>query len=915
MQKSSAIRAALLSLIFLAALLSPIRGNAESSIAPGGVTKFTLDNGMEVILRENHASPMITSLIFVRAGSKYEDRFNNGVTHLLEHLLFNGTAGRTQEELNRGIERLGGYMNAFTRKGYTAYLVLMPKDFIDYGMATQADMLFNSVFPEDKLAKERGIVIEEIKKDDDAEGAPAEAFFDEKSMAGTPYDQPIIGYEATIANIPREAIIDYYKRFYAPNNIIALIMGDFDSVQMTKTVKSIFGQFPKVDLPPVPVFSGGSIKENRIEEIAASVKSTYIKFSIEAPDYNEPEYFAFNLLEDYLSDNENSPLVSALKSGADPLASSVSAYLDTKTEFCRFNIDITTEKADMIDSITTLTQKVIESLAANLPSEHLLNGYKVSRRCHDIYMSEKLHHYGFTIAPLMAITGWDFFAMLPDRIDSVDTADMESACHRYLDKPSYIATIVYPQTSEELNIYQSPGPKADEVQAFYRDKKFPQYDLSAGKNFKMPQAKATSSAEVRSAKYLKEVLANGLTVVVKSNPDSRVFALNVIARNRSANEPEGKDGITDFVNRMIEKGTTTRTASMLAGELASMGANVTLYDNPFIPFDDKYTTRQFSFMKFETIDQFTEKGIDVFSDMIMNPAFDSVEAEKIRAEIFGLLGRNSGSTYRVARNEFYGALFEGTPYARSIEGSFRTISAITLADLKEHHRRMYSPENMIITVGTGLPGDKVMTMFKNKFGAMPKSGFVSVESGKPAPISGVRTAHEKMEKAQVYIYIGNLLPAANSPDAPALQVANAILSNRLGQNLREKKGWAYSVGSGVALDKNFGWIVCSMGTSAANFENAKNGIIAEIERLKTDSPTKDELEEAVNSLWGSDLMDKLSRINQAFYMGVDEYLGVGYNHDVSLLNEIRKVTAEMVTQTAVKYFDTQNYVIATAGNI
>jgi len=893
-------------------------GCSTDSTIPAGssVSQFVLDNGMQVILKENHASPMATSLIFVKAGSKYEDKFNNGVTHFLEHLLFDGTATQTQEELDHGIERLGGYINAFTNKDFTAYLVSMPADFIEYGMATQADMLFNSVFPEDKYDKERKIVIEEIKQGDDSEGAPAEAFFDEKAMIGTPYTQPIIGYESIIANIPREAIIDYYKRFYAPNNMIVLMIGDFESEEMAKTVKSVFGQFPRVDLPPPPEFTYKPLKGKDIFKTPAKTKSTYIKYSIEAPHYTNRDYYAFTLIEDYLSDRENSPLIKTLKSGSSPLVTSISAWLETKEEFSRLNIDIISENADKIDSIIALTDGILQSLPKNLPSEELLDGYKISRRCREIYMSEKLHHYGFSIAPLMAITGWDFFKSLPEHIDSVGIEDVKSACQTYLADVSYITAVTYPASDgRDKEEYVSSGPTMDEVLSWYDENKFDKYDLSAGKDYKMPSTKAISSAATKHSTYLKEVLDNGLTVIIKSNPDSRVFALNVIGRNRCATEPSGKDGITDFVNRMIEKGTTTRNAEKLTRELSSIGANVTLYDNPWIPYDDRYTTRRFSFMKFETIDQFTEKGIELFADMIANPAFDSTDVEKVRSGIFGLLGRNSGSTYKTARNKYYEKLFKGTAYARTVEGNYRTISSITIEDLKEHHRRMYSPENIIITVGTNYKPEKLMAMLKESLGKIPKTGFTPIETEKPAAITGIQTTHEKMEKDQVYICIGNLLPSASSVDAPALKVANAILSGRLAGNLREKQGLAYSVGSSAALDKNFGWLVCGIGTGVKNYKKAKDGIIAEIENMKTDPPTEEELEEAINGIWGSSLMANLSRVNQAFYMGVNEYLGLGYNYNDTYIEKIRAVTAEQVVETAKKYFDTENYVIATAGNL
>ena len=899
----------------LAISLLIINCSGGTSSNAGGIEKFTLDNGMQVILKENHASPMITSLVFVTAGSKYETKYNNGVTHFLEHLLFNGTAGRTQQEISEGIERLGGYINAFTRKEFTAYLVLTPAEFIDYGIATQADMLFNSVFPEETFPKERKIVTEEIKMGDDAEGAPAESFFEEKAYARTPYARPIIGYESIIANIPREAVIDYYKRFYAPNNMIALIIGDFDSGAMKKTIESIFGRFPSVNLPASPEIVYQPLEGCQVFKTPAETRSAYINFSIEAPHYSGADYFAFTLLADYLDDSENSPLVKTLKSGATPLVTSVSTYLDTKKEFSRLNIEIISEKSDRIDTIIALADSVLKLVSANPPTEELLNGYKVTRRCDEIYLSEKLHHYGFVKAPLMAITGWDFFEKLQTKIDSVTTGDITRAARNYLDSPACIVAAIYPRGPADGKPYRAQEPDESQVLAYYDEQAFPEYDLTAGEDFRMPDTDREITTASKNAEYLKETLPNGATVIIKSNPDSRVFALNVIGRNRAATEPEGKDGITDFVNRMIEKGTADYPGDELALKLAAIGAKATLYDNPWIPFDDRYTTPQFSFMKFETIDEFTSEGIGLFCDMIANPAFDSVEVEKIRSEIFGLLGRNSGSTYKNARYQFYSTLFKGTPYSRKINGNYRTVNSITRDDLIEHYRKIYAPENMIITVGTNRDPAQVMALLKEELQKIPATGFEPVATTHLEKIKGVKKAHERMEKEQVYIYLGNLLSGISPTDAPSVKVAAEILSSRLRDNLREKQGLAYSVGASAVRDKDFGWYTCSIGTSAENYRQAVDGILSEIERLKTEPPTDDELEMAVNSLWGSYLTANLSRINQAFYMGVYEHLGFGYDYGREYISGLRKVTAASITEAAAEYFDTDNYVLATAGNI
>lgn len=846
-----------------------------SAVTAAKTTRVTFENGMEVIFKENHSSPMITSIVFVRAGAKYENDFNNGTTHLLEHLLFDGTKTRSREEISEGIKRHGGYINAFTRKDLTAYLVLMPKEFIEYGIEVQADQLFNSIFPDEELVKERKVVIEEIQKDNDNEVSLASYFFNAKSMASTAYERPVLGYKNIISSIPKERIIEYWKQFYAPNNMIALVIGDFDTDRMIELYRSVFGIVPPVSLPSPPDVSYFPPTGNDVYYKAGNSKMTYISIGIDAPHYTDPDYYAFDLMADYLSSDENSPFAATLvEADGRPLYQSFSAYLETAEEFSRLVIEIVTDDEIKADGIIAGVVEVIENFDEFQPSTEILDGIKVSRKVDEIFLEEKLHYYGFIIAPRLVTTGWDFMDSFLEVIDKVNPTMMVRAADRWLDELKYIATVFHPRQDE-------PEEKRNETYTVYK----------------------------------REVLPNGLTVVVKSNPDSRVFALSVIGKNRSAAEPSGKEGITDFINRMIKKGTTTRSGEELASELASVGAKVTLYDNPWIPYDDRYTTRQFSFMKFETIDEFTEKGLELFADMIRNPAFDSAAVEQVRGMLMGLIGRQSGMTLNNCRDLFYATLFEGAAYAESINGSERTIGMISRDDLVDFHHKFYSPGNMIITVGTNFDADTTMAMIKSAFGDMPAVNFSPPPAAPGAAFSGMARAHNGMDKEQVYIFLGGMLPGASSPDAPAIKLTAAILSSRLGKVLREEQGLAYSVGAGAKLDKDFGWYSCTIGTGPANFEKARDGILAEINRLKEEGPTADELETAINSLWGSSLTRRLSRINQAYYMGVYEYLGLDYDYEKEYIPKLRALTAEDVTAAAAKYFDTVNYVLATVGKI
>ena len=281
----------------------------------------------------------------------------------------------------------------------------------------------------------------------------------------------------------------------------------------------------------------------------------------------------------------------------------------------------------------------------------------------------------------------------------------------------------------------------------------------------------------------------------------------------------------------------------------------------------------------------------------------------------GVIGRSAGSPTKVARDLFYQTLFEDKPYAASIMGSFRTVASITADDLRNHHARFYSPENMIMSIATNRAIPEVLGWVERTFGRMASSG-LTLPAGETAdPLTTVKKAHVDLDKEQIGIYLGSVLPGANSDDAAALAVATSILSSRLYLNLREKQGLAYSTGAGSRFDPEFGWYYCTIGTSAENYQRALDGLILQINKLKLDGPTVREVAQARNSLWGRLMSAKLSRINQAYYLAVNNYLGRAVGHDKEFLKQLEQVTADSVRRVASQHFRTDNYVLATAGKI
>ena len=289
---------------------------------------------------------------------------------------------------------------------------------------------------------------------------------------------------------------------------------------------------------------------------------------------------------------------------------------------------------------------------------------------------------------------------------------------------------------------------------------------------------------------IREQLPNGLIVIVKSNPDSKVLGINILGKNRSAMEPEGKTGIADFTNRMLLKGTKSRSAEKIAEDLSGIGAEITVVDNPFIPYDDVYTTHSFTFIKFQTIDEFTDQGIELLSDLVINPIFPEEEIAKTKQEMMGIIGRSKGSTSETCRQLFYSTLFsviirsasggKDHPFGKPILGDAVSIGSITRDDLVAFHQKFYSPNNMILAVASNLPADQMMNKIKNAFGTMPRFDFPEPQIPPPSPLSAPVKVDKPMEKEQVYIYLGEPMPGIESPDVYALDLMNSILSSRLG---------------------------------------------------------------------------------------------------------------------------------------
>ena len=352
------------------------------------------DNGFRLLMKEDHSSPMAASIITVKAGSVFEDESTYGLSHFLEHLLFDGTDTRSRQEIWNGIQKHGGYINAFTRKTATVFILLMPSEFLDFGLEIQSDMLFNSILPVEELPKERKVVIEEINQSKDSPDFAVETACENFFNAGTRYSKPVLGYRNLIETVPRSVILEYYKRMYVPSNMTALCMGDFDPIVVEARFRKYFENIPAEAQSQYPEYEPEFIAGGETKRQEGNFYSSRVEMAWRAPGMLSEDYINAEILAEILNSGKNSPLVTGFPEGEAPDAGSISVWLEPFFGFSLLRLSAIPGKAEDPESLLVKINTALDRLPYNHIDKELVETAIVGKEADYCRNEEKFHYFG-----------------------------------------------------------------------------------------------------------------------------------------------------------------------------------------------------------------------------------------------------------------------------------------------------------------------------------------------------------------------------------------------------------------------------------------------------------------------------------------------------------------------------------------
>ena len=409
--------------------------------------EFYLDNGLQVIVIENHKAPIVEQMLFYKVGAVDEKPGQGGIAHLLEHLMFRGTAKVEGEQFNRALEKNGAESNAFTAQDVTAYYQLLDISRLELAMFLEADRMRNLEINDEAFATERDIVFEERKQRVDSN--PTAIFAENVRAAlwlGHPYGRPVTGQDKEIKNLTRDMAVDFYRTYYAPNNAILVLAGDIDLATAKRLVNKYYGNLKPSELIETQFDKLPGKYKNKIEMKLPGVKVGRMIKMFATPSLNfRPEMvYALEVLAEYLGGDESAPLYQTLVIDDDIAASVSTSYSGIARSYGEFVLSVVPKgemTGDFDAKIENEWQKSLKRL-----NQKRLDMVKQKMLVDLVYLQDNPSVLAQIAGYVAAVGGEpDYWQNYAQNINSVTLEDITEAAKYLQEKAQSVVGMLYPE--------------------------------------------------------------------------------------------------------------------------------------------------------------------------------------------------------------------------------------------------------------------------------------------------------------------------------------------------------------------------------------------------------------------------------------------------------------------------------------
>ncbi|NRP13683.1 putative zinc protease [Aliiroseovarius sp. xm-m-379] len=426
--------------------------------AQDGVTEFKLENGLQVVVIEDHRAPVVVQMLWYRAGAADEKPGVSGVAHFLEHLLFKATDTMEAGELSRVVTENGGSDNAFTSQDYTAYFQRIAADRLPLIMRMEADRMRNLRLTEEDVATEREVILEERAQRTDSD--PGSLFYEQMRAAqylNHPYGIPVIGWRHEMENLSRTAALEYYQRFYAPNNATLVVAGDVNPEEVRQLAETYYGPLePTADLAPrARITEPPQLAERRLRMADARVSQPYLMRSYLAPERdpgNQKEAAALVYLSEILGGSgATSVLGRALQFDNQIAVYAGASYGATALDDTSFSLVVVPNGETSLRAAETALDDTLETFLAGEIDVAQFERIKFQLKASEIYAQDnaqaRADRYGRALSAGLTLQDIDAWQ---DVLQAVTPDDVMAVARKVLNRKQSVTGWLVPEGGEEM---------------------------------------------------------------------------------------------------------------------------------------------------------------------------------------------------------------------------------------------------------------------------------------------------------------------------------------------------------------------------------------------------------------------------------------------------------------------------------
>lgn len=820
--------------------------------------KYTLENGLQVILHEDKSDPVVAVAVLYHVGSNREVKGRTGFAHLFEHIMFQESQHIPQDQFFKKIQNAGGTLNGGTWNDGTIYFQVVPNNSLEMVMWMESDRMgyLLSTVTQEAFMNQQSVVQNEKRQRVDNEPYGHTSYILHKLLypENHPYNWQTIGEMEDLRNATLADVHEFFKKWYGPNNATLVIAGDFDKEQTKTLIEKYFGEIKRGEevkpLDPMPVQIDKVRKAFHEDNFA---KSPELNMIFPTPQQFTHDDYALQLFGELFAGSKKAPLYNIIVEEK-KLAPSVTAYQNTQEIAGEFTITVRAFPDKSLSDVENAVMEAFDKFDKDGFTERDLNRVKAKVETQFYNQISSVLGKSFQLAAYNTFAGSpDFVTTDLQNLLGVSKEDIMNAYNKYIKNKPYVATSFVPKGNAQLiasnserypvveeKIEEQDVIAMNEGEDMGSDKiKVEKIESSFDRNVEPP---AGPDPLVKIPEIWNDELSNGVRIYGIEQNELPLINFSITIKGGLMLDDLSKVGIANLMSDIMLEGTKIKTPVELEEAIDELGASIRMY-----------TTKE---SIVTDVNCLSSKFYDVYGlveEILFEPRWDEKEFERIKRETIERINRSKADPSAVAADVFDRLIYgDKNIFSKSIAGTEESVTSISMNDLKEFYDSYFVPNLTAITIVGNISKDKAVSTFQS-LELKWKRKDVEIKEFPLPPKQEIATLYfvDVPDAKQSVIRIGNLSMAYNDPDYYPATVMNYKLGGSFSGNvnliLREEKGFTYGARTSFNGSLYPGYFVAASSVSSNSTLESVQIFINEMNKYREGIPPSD-LEFTKNAL-------------------------------------------------------------------